>query len=122
MHHISACPMHRWQSARYAQRRERNPSAGIPEIDEIFLAARHEQAHRWVPFIALDVPSMAGKDAFLAALRNGPCVHGRAVGGYGETYIVRREIEPAYGFAMWCLISMAQVFKEGCTVGLFEQV
>jgi hypothetical protein len=44
MHHISACPMNRWQSTRYAQRRERSPSAGIPDLDEIVLAARHEQA------------------------------------------------------------------------------
>jgi hypothetical protein len=45
------------------------PSAGIPELDEIVLAARHEKAHRRMPFNTLDVPSMASKDKFLPALR-----------------------------------------------------
>ena len=81
--------MHRWQSTRYVQRRERSPSAGIPEIDEIVFATRHEQAHRWVSFNALDVPSMAGKDAFLVGLRKGPYSHGGVVGGCGKTCVIR---------------------------------
>ena len=75
----------------YVQSRESSPSARIPEFDEIVLAARHEQAHRWVPFNALDVPSMASKDTLLAALRKGPDAHGRVVAGCGEAFVVRRE-------------------------------
>ena len=70
------------------QRGERSPSAGIPELDEIVLAPRHEQTHRWVPLDALDVPSMACKDTFLAALRKGPNAHGRVVTGCGEACVV----------------------------------
>ena len=58
------------------QCRKRSPSAGIPELDEIVLAARHKKTYRRVPFNALDVPSMASKDTFLAALCKGPNAHG----------------------------------------------
>jgi hypothetical protein len=70
------------------QRRKCSPSAGIPELDEIVLAARHEKAHRWMPFNTLDVPSMASKDTFLAATRKGPNAHGRIVTCGGEAVIV----------------------------------
>jgi hypothetical protein len=39
---VCTCPMHQ---------------RGSPELDEIVLAARLEQAHRWVPFNTHDVPS-----------------------------------------------------------------
>lgn len=100
MHDINACPLHHFRSTRYVQRRERSPSAWIPELDEIVLASRHEQAHRWVPLNALDVPSMAGKDTFLSALRKGPNAHGRVITGCGKACVVRRKTESAYGFAM----------------------
>ena len=73
------------------QRRKRSPSAGIPELDEIVLAARHEKTHRRMPFNTLDVPSMASKDTFLATLRKGPNAHGRVVTGGGEALIVWRK-------------------------------
>jgi hypothetical protein len=82
------------------QRRKRSPSAGIPELDEIVLTARHEKTHRRMPFNTLDVPSMASKDTFLAALRKGPDAHGRVVTSGGEAVIVGRKTESAYGFAM----------------------
>ena len=82
------------------QRCKRSPSAGIPELDEIVLAARHKKTHCRMPFNALDVPSMASEDTFLAALREGPNAHGRVVTGGGEAVIVRRKTESAYGFAM----------------------
>lgn len=100
LHEINASPLHQRQSMIYVQRREPGPSAGIPELDEIVLAARYKQAHRWVPLDALDVPSMAGKDALLAALRKGPNAHGSVITGSGEARVVWRKTESAYGFAM----------------------
>ena len=85
---------------KYIQRRKRSPSAGIPELNEIVLAARHEKTHRRMPFNTLDVPSMAGKDTFLTALCKGPNAHGRVVTRGGEAVIVGRKTESAYGFAM----------------------
>ena len=82
------------------QRRKRGPSAGIPELDEIVLAARHEKTHRRMPFNTLDIPSVASKDTFLTTLRKGPNAHGRVVAGRGETLVVWREAEPANGLAM----------------------
>ena len=82
------------------QRRKRSPSAGIPELDEIVLAARHEKTHRRMPFNTLDVPPMASKDTFLAALRKGPNAHGRVVTGSGKAVIIGRKTQSAYGFAM----------------------
>ena len=55
-----------------------------------------------MPFNALDVPSMAGKDTFLATLRKRPDAHGRVIAGCGETCVVRRETESAHSFAMCC--------------------
>ncbi len=74
---------------KYLQRRKRGPSAWIPELDEIVLAARHQQTHRRVPFNTLDVPTMTSKDTFLAALRKGPNAHGRVVTRSSEMLIVR---------------------------------
>ena len=82
------------------QRRKPSPSAGIPELDEIVLATRHEKAHRRMPFDTLNVPSMASKDTFLAALRKGPNAHSRVVTSGGKAVIVGRKTESAYGFAM----------------------
>jgi hypothetical protein len=75
-------------------RRKRSPSAGIPELDEIVLAARHEKAHCWMPLNTLDVPSMASRDTFLAALRKGPNAHGRVVTCGGEAVIVGQKLCP----------------------------
>lgn len=85
---------------RYVQRCEPGSGAGIPELDEIIFAARDKQAHRWVPFDALDVPSVAGKNTLLTALRERPDAHGRVVTGCGEACVVWRETKSAYGFAM----------------------
>jgi hypothetical protein len=73
----------------HVQRSERSSSAGIPELDQIVLTPRYEQAHRWAPLDALDVPSVAGKDALLSALRERPDPHSRVVTGGGESFIVR---------------------------------
>lgn len=82
------------------QRRKRSPSAGIPKLDEIVLAARHKKTHRRMPFDTLDVPSMASENAFFAALRKRPNAHGRVVTGSCEAIIIGRKTEPAYSFAM----------------------
>src|SRR6266851_1491731 len=57
--------------------------------DQIILVPRYEQAHRWVPLDALDVPSVAGKDALLSTLCERPDPHRRVVTGGGESFIVR---------------------------------
>jgi hypothetical protein len=36
------------QSTKYVQHCERHSGSGIPELDQILLAPRHEKAHRWV--------------------------------------------------------------------------
>ena len=53
------------ESTRYIQGDDRGSSAGVPERDQVDLAAQHEQVHRWVPLDILDVPSIASKDPFL---------------------------------------------------------
>jgi hypothetical protein len=53
-----------------------------------------------MPFNTLDVPSMASKDTFLAALCKGPNAHGRVVTCGGEAVIVGRKTESTYGFMM----------------------
>ena len=86
---------------RFVQRRERSSSTGTPEtcFDCPCCSARlgHEQARRWVPFKALDFPSMAGDDTLLTAR---PDAHGRVAAGCGKTCVLRRETETAYGFAV----------------------
>lgn len=94
---VSRVPM---TGTKCIQRRKRSPSAGIPELDEIVLAARHEKTHRRMPFNTLDVPSMTSKNTFFAALRKRPNAHGRVVTGGGEAVIVGRKTESAYCFAM----------------------
>jgi len=42
------------EDTRYIRGNGRGSSAGVPEHDQIVLAARHEQVHRWVP---LDIES-----------------------------------------------------------------
>jgi len=76
------------------ERRKRSPSAGIPELDEIVLAARHEKTHRRMPFNTLDVPSMAGKDTFLAAFRKGRDVYSGAVAGCGGATPSGKKLSP----------------------------
>ena len=88
------------ESTRYTQCRERGSSAGIPELDEIVLAAGHEQAHRRMPLDALDVPSVTRKDAFLSTLGERPDAHGRVVAGCGEALVVGRETETTHSFSM----------------------
>ena len=56
------------ESTRYIRGDDRGSSAGVPERDQIVLAARHEQGHRWLPLDVLDVPSVASKDPFLSTL------------------------------------------------------
>jgi hypothetical protein len=62
-------------------------------------AARHKEAHRWVPFDAFDVPTVAGKDLFLSTLREGPYAHGRVVTDSGKLCIALRETD-MYSFSM----------------------
>jgi hypothetical protein len=57
------------ESTRYIRGDDRGSSAGVPERDQIVLAARHEQVYRWVPLDILDVLSVASKDPFLST----PC-------------------------------------------------
>ena len=61
--------------SRDAQRCERGAGAGIPELDEVVLAAGHEQTHGRVPLDALDVPAVSSEDALFAALGKGPDAH-----------------------------------------------
>ena len=77
------------QDTGYVQHCERGSSAGIPELDQIVLTPRYEQAHRWVPLDALDVPSVAGKDPLLSTLRERPDPHHRVITGGGESFILR---------------------------------
>jgi hypothetical protein len=44
---------------RYIRGDDRGSSARVLERDQIVLAARHEQDHRWVPLDILDVPSVS---------------------------------------------------------------
>ena len=60
------------ESTRYIRGDDRGSSAGVPERDQIVLAAQHEQGHRWVPLDILDVPSVASKDPFLSTLYERP--------------------------------------------------
>jgi len=53
-----------------------------------------------VPLHTLDVPSVAGEDAFLATLREGPDAYGRVVTGCSKAFVVRRETETPHGLAM----------------------
>ena len=50
------------ESTRYIRGDGRGSSAGVPEHDQIVLAARHEQVHRWVP---LDIESSLTEDSFV---------------------------------------------------------
>jgi hypothetical protein len=85
---------------RYVQRFERGSRARVPELDEIVLAARHQESHRGVPLDAFDVPPMAGQDPFLPTFRKRPDAHGRVVAGRGETLVVWRETESTYGLSV----------------------
>ncbi len=91
------------ESTRYIRGDDRGSSAGVPERDQIVLAARaarHEQVHRWVPLDILDVPSVASKDLFLSTLCERPNLRGRVVSDRG---IVR------------CLARSCPCTASGCT-------
>ena len=60
------------ESTRYIRGDDRGSGARVPERDQIDLAARHEQGHRWVPLDILDVSSVASKDPFLSTLYERP--------------------------------------------------
>jgi len=66
--------LYRLERVRYVhlQRHERGSSSGIPDLDQIVLAARHKEAHCWVPLDAFDIPSVAGEDALLSTLHERP--------------------------------------------------
>jgi hypothetical protein len=79
------------ERVRYVQRDERGSSSGIPELDQIVLAARHKVAHCWVLLDAFDVPSVAGEDALLSTLRERPDPHRRVITGSGKSCVIWRE-------------------------------
>jgi hypothetical protein len=66
--HVFPVPLERVRYVHW-QRHKRGSSLGIPELDQIVLAARHKEAHCWVPLDVFDVTSVAGKEALLSTLR-----------------------------------------------------
>jgi hypothetical protein len=94
----SALPQEK--TMRYVQCCERGSRARVPELDEIVLAARHQESHRRVPLDAFDVPSMASQDPFLPTFCKRPDAYGRVVAGRCEAFIVGRETESTYGLSV----------------------
>jgi len=85
--HICPVPLERVRYVRW-QRHGRGSSSGIPELDQISLAARHKEAHFWVPLDAFDVTSAAGKDALLSTLSERLDPNSRVITGRGKSCVI----------------------------------
>ena len=73
--------------------------ARVPEFDLVVFAPGHEEALGGMPFDAFDVPTVAGEDAFLARLLEGPYSHARVVAGGCETTVVWAEADSPDGLS-----------------------
>ncbi len=98
------------ESTRYIRGDDRGSSAGVPERDQIVLAARHEQGHRWVPLDILDVPSVSSKDPFLSTLYERPNSRVRVV---TDREIVRRPARSCPRTASRCTDHAVRLFMLG---------
>jgi hypothetical protein len=98
------------ESTRYIRGDGRGSSAGVREHDQIVLAARHEQVHRWVPLDILDVPSVSSKDPFLLTHCERPNSRGRVVTDWG---IVRRPARSCPRTASRCTDHAMRLFMLG---------